>query len=133
MVAPMAATSSISESLWCSFFSTRHELPATINSMPSNVLSLILLAFPIGHMDPDDRVRWCIVCVHWKFVGPHITSSWCFQPCKKNDRRYVSGLKNERLETKIEIIRCVCVCEREREREREREVWFVQCNRCEKS
>ena len=71
MVAPMA-TITAQVSRWCSFFSIRHELPEAINNMLSNVFSLILLAFPKGHIGRDDRVRRCNICIHRKFIGPQI-------------------------------------------------------------
>jgi len=66
---PVAATCSTSESSTCPFSTTCHELSATINSIPSNICCMILLALSILHT-PNTSLR--LLSSHHHLPLPHL-------------------------------------------------------------
>lgn len=66
---PVAPTCSTSESSSCPFSTTCHELSATINSIPSNICCMILLALSILHT-PNTSLR--LLSSHNHLALPHL-------------------------------------------------------------
>jgi len=73
---PVATTGGTSESSTCSFSggATRHELPAAINSIPSHIRGVILLALAVFHR-PSAPLR--LLSSHNYLALPHDATSQC--------------------------------------------------------